>query len=48
MHNVFTEKNNKVALSFNDEERLQSFNRVRSYPYGKSAASMKRRIATIC
>ena len=32
-HNVFTEKVNKIAIIFNDDKR-QSFNRVKSYPYG--------------
>ena len=31
-HNVFTEKVNKIALSFNDDKRLQSFYKVKSYP----------------
>ena len=33
-HNVFTEKVNKTAIIFNDDKR-QTFNRVKSYPYGK-------------
>ena len=37
VHNVFTEKINKIALSFNDDKRLQAFDRVKSYPYGTSA-----------
>lgn len=48
MNNLFTEKTIKVALGFNDDKRLRSFNRVRSYPYGTSAVSMQRRIATMC
>ena len=48
MNNLFTEKPIKVALGFNDDKRLPWFNRVRSYPYGTSAASMQRRIAIIC
>ena len=28
-NNVFTEKVNKIALSFNDFKRLQSFNKVK-------------------
>ena len=29
-----TEVNNNIAQSFNDHKRLQSFNRVKSYPPG--------------
>ena len=48
MHYVFTENTNKFALRFHDDKRLRSFNRIRPYPYGTSAASMLRRTATIC
>lgn len=34
-HNVFTEKVNKIVLSFNDDKGLQSFNRVKSYLYAR-------------
>ena len=33
-HNVYTEEINKMALSFNDDKRLQTFERIASYPYG--------------
>ena len=33
-HDVYTEEVNKIALSSNGDERLQSFDRVTSYPYG--------------
>ena len=33
-HNVYTEEVNKIALSSNDNERLQTFDRVTTYPYG--------------
>ena len=39
-HNVYTEEINKIALSSNDDKRLQTFDRVTSYPYGKSAANV--------
>ena len=32
---VYTEEVNKIALSSNDDKRLQTFHRVTSYPYGK-------------
>ena len=36
-HNVYTEKLNKIALSSNDDKRLQIFDRITPYPYGTSA-----------
>ena len=33
-HNVYTEEVNKIALSSNDDKRLQIFDRVTTYPYG--------------
>ena len=33
-HNVYTEKINKIALSSNDDKRLQTFDRITSYLYG--------------
>ena len=37
IHNVFTEKVNKIALSTSDEKRLLTFVRVISYAYGTFA-----------
>ena len=37
LHNVYTEKVNKIALSSNDNKRLQTFDRVTTYPYGTNA-----------
>ena len=34
LHNVYTEEVNKIALSSNDDKRLQTFDRVTTYPYG--------------
>ena len=34
-HNMYTEVN-KIALSSNDNKRLQKFDRVTTYPYGTS------------
>ena len=36
-HEVYTEKVNKIALSSNDNKRLQAFNRVATRPYGTNA-----------
>ena len=34
-HNVYTEEINKIALSSNDDKKLQTFDiRITSYPYG--------------
>ena len=33
-HDVYTEEVNKIALSSNDDKRLQSFDRIPSYLYG--------------
>ena len=33
-HIVYTEEVNKIALSSNDDKRLQTFDRVKTYPYG--------------
>ena len=36
-HNVYTEEINKIALSSNDDKRLQTFDKITSYPYRASA-----------
>ena len=36
-HNVYTEELNKIALSSNDDKRLQTLDRVTTYPYGTNA-----------
>ena len=33
-HKVYTEEVNKIALSSNDDKRIQSFDKVTTYPYG--------------
>ena len=35
-HNVYTVEINKIALTTNDNNRLQDFHRITSYPYGAS------------
>ena len=39
-HNVCTEEVNKIALSSNDDKRLQSYDRITSYTYGTSAGKV--------
>ena len=36
-HNVYTEEVNKIALNSNDDKRLQTFDRVTTYPYETNA-----------
>ena len=37
VHYVYTEEINKIALSSNDDKRLQTFDRITTYPYGTNA-----------
>ena len=39
-HNLFTEEINKISLSSNDDKRLQTFDRITSYPYGTNAGKV--------
>ena len=39
-HNVFNEKINKIALSSNDDKRLQTFTEITSYQYGASVGKV--------
>ena len=39
-HDLYTEEINKIALSSNDDKRLQIFDRITSYPYGISAGKI--------
>ena len=36
-HKVYTEEINKIALSSNDDKRLQTSDRIKTYPYGRNA-----------
>ena len=36
-HNVYTGQINKIALSSNDDKRLQTFDKATTYPYGTNA-----------
>ena len=33
-YKVYTEEVNKIALSSNDDKRIQTFDRVTTFPYG--------------
>ena len=39
-HNIYTEEANKISLSSNNDKRLQTFDRITSYPYGTSAGKV--------
>ena len=39
-HIMYTEKVNKIALSSNDDKRLQTSDRITTYPYGTSEMMM--------
>ena len=39
-HKVYLEEVNKIALSSNDDKRLQTFDRVATYLYGASAVKV--------
>ena len=36
-HNVYTEQIHKIALSSNDDKRLQTFDKTTTYPHGTNA-----------
>ena len=35
-HNVYTEHINKIPLISNDDKRLQTFDKITTYPYGRN------------
>ena len=37
LHIVYTEEVNKIVISSNDDKRLQTFDKVTTYPYGTNA-----------
>ena len=37
IHKVYTEEINKIALSSNNDKRLQTFDKITTYPYGANA-----------
>ena len=48
-HKVYTDEVNKIALSSDDDNRLQTFDRVTTYPYGTNAFKLcKNEMLHIC
>ena len=44
-HNVYTTEVNKIALSSNDDKRLQAYDGITTYPYGyKHRKSMQKKM----
>ena len=41
-HNVYREEINKVALSFEDDKRLISYDGITNYPYGIKAGILSK------
>ena len=37
LHDMYTEQVNRIALNSNDDKRLQTHDRITTYPYGKIA-----------
>ena len=40
-HDVYTEEVNKIALSSNDDKRLQTSDKIKTYPYGTDETMIK-------
>ena len=38
---VYTEEVNKIALSSNDDKRIQTYDKITTYPYGASVIKLK-------
>ena len=41
-HVLYTEEENNIALNSNDDKRLQSFDRITTYPYGTNEMMIKK------
>ena len=39
-HRVYTEEVNKIALSSNDDKRIQTYDKVTTFPYGTNVFKM--------
>ena len=40
LHDVYTLKLNKIALGSNDDKRLQTYDKITTYPYGSSVGKV--------
>ena len=40
LHDAYTLKLNKIALSSNDDKRLQKYDKITIYPYGSSVGKI--------
>ena len=40
-HKVYTEEANKIALSSDDDKRLQTFDAMETYPYGTTNETLR-------
>ena len=40
LHDVYTLKLNKIALSSNDDKKLQTYDKITTYPYGSSVGKV--------
>ena len=48
-HDVYTEKINKIALSSNDDKRIQTFDKITTYPYGTNVFKVcKNEMKNVC
>ena len=47
-HKVYTEEVNKIALSSNDDERLQTFDKIATYPYGTNTFKVRQSERLFC
>ena len=39
-YNIYTEQISKIALSSNNDKRLQTFDKITSYPYGTNVSKV--------
>ena len=48
-HDVYIEKVNKIALSSNDDKRIQTFDKITTHPYGTSVYKIcKNKMKNVC
>ena len=40
VHNAYPAESDKIALSNNDDEKFQTFDRIKSYPHGANAGKV--------